>query len=128
MFHLLLIGVGGFIGSVSRYALSMGIGQLTPGSRFPLGTMVVNILGCLLIGLLAGVNEKHLPLSQEARLLLMTGLLGGFTTFSAFGLETITLLRRNEWVLASSYVLGSVILGLAAVWLGMKLMLLLPRT
>ena len=82
----------------------------------------MNLAGCLAAGLLAGFVERHPDaLSAEARLLLFVGLLGGFTTFSAFGLETAQLLRRGEWLVASGYVGGSVLLGLALVLLGLRL-------
>jgi len=127
MLNLLLIGLGGFIGSIARYGLGQGVMHWSPAMRFPLGTFVVNILGCLVIGLLAGVVDKQSHFSQEAKLFLFTGLLGGFTTFSAFGLETITLMRRDEWAIALLYATGSVVIGLLAVWTGMKAMHLMPR-
>jgi len=85
---------------------------------FPLGTFVVNITGCLLAGVLAGFAERHAWFDADVRLLLMVGLLGGFTTFSAFGLETVQLLRRGDWLLAGGYAGGSVVIGIAAVMLG----------
>ena len=88
--------------------------------RFPVGTLAVNVLGCALIGVFAALAEALPGLNGPARLLLVTGVLGGYTTFSAFGLETLLLLRRGDATLAAAYVAASVLLGLAGVWLGMK--------
>lgn len=120
MSSYLWVGIGGFIGSVARYAVSMGLHASVPG-RFPWGTFAVNCIGCVLIGLLAAALDRT-PAPNAARLFLMTGMLGGFTTFSAFGLEAVGLLRRGEWGVAGAYVLGSVLVGLAGVWLGLRLM------
>jgi CrcB protein len=124
---LLLVGLGGCIGSIARYALGMLLTQPAAHGRFPLGTFAVNVLGCLLAGLLAGWWERQALLSADARLFVFTGLLGGFTTFSAFGLETVALLRRGEPGTAVLYAGGSVALGIAAVWLGLRLVAALPR-
>lgn len=127
MMPYLLVGIGGFLGSVARYQMSLWVLQLSGPTRFPLGTLAVNLIGCLVIGLLAGLAERHALFSQEAKLLLFTGLIGGFTTFSAFGLETVNLLRRGEWLIATSYVTASLLLGLTAVWLGLRIIQWLPR-
>ena len=124
---LLLVGLGGGIGSMARYALGMLLMQPAAHGRFPLATFAVNVLGCLLAGLLAGWWERQAILSADARLFVFTGLLGGFTTFSAFGLETVALLRRGEPGTAALYAGGSVALGIAAVWLGLRLVAALPR-
>jgi len=116
-----LVGLGGAFGSIARYLLSVWTMQAGGFPKFPLGTFVVNLIGCLLAGMLAGIVERHAPFDEQVRLLLMVGVLGGFTTFSAFGLETVQLLRRGEWLVASGYVGGSVLLGLAAVLLGLRL-------
>lgn len=92
----------------------------TLSAKFPWGTFTVNLLGCLVIGLLSGLAEKFDWLSPSLRLFLLTGLLGGFTTFSAFGLETVFLLRRGEVLLAAAYAAASVLLCIAAVWLGLR--------
>lgn len=120
MKSLLIVGAGGFVGSVARYALSVWAAQLTPHARFPFGTFTVNVLGCLAAGVLTGLAEKHEMFGPETRLLLFTGLLGGFTTFSAFGLETLSLLRRGELSVAAVYVVASIVLGLVTAWLGMR--------
>jgi fluoride exporter len=119
MKQILLVALGGAIGSVTRFKLSGYVLHHTIHWHFPAGTFVVNVLGCLVAGVLAALAEKHDVFSPDARLLLFTGLLGGFTTFSAFGLETVHLLKRGEvWVAVANIVL-SVALGVAALWLGM---------
>ena len=121
MQSIVLVGLGGFIGSIARYLLGGLVLQMTAQDRFPAGTFVVNVLGCLVIGLLAGAFERHPGFGPDVRLFLFTGLLGGFTTFSAFGLEAVVLLRRGELATAALYAGGSVVLGIAAVWVGLKL-------
>lgn len=126
MTNILLVGLGGFIGSAARYALGGWLLHLTAQEKFPYGTFAVNVAGCLVVGVLAGLAEKHALFGPGTRLFLFTGLLGGFTTFSAFGLETMFLLRRGEPWVAALYVAGSVLLGLVAVWVGIKSVYLLP--
>ena len=118
---MLLVALGGAVGSVARYRLSGYVLHHTIDWRFPAGTFAVNVIGCLVAGVLAGLAAKHDMLSADARLLLFTGLLGGFTTFSAFGLETMLLLKRGEVVVASANVFLSVAAGLLALWLGLGL-------
>jgi len=119
---LALVAVGGATGSLARYLLSTWTMQSASAQKFPLGTLLVNLVGCLVAGILAGLALRHPGwLTQELRLLLFVGLLGGFTTFSAFGLETAALLRRGDWLLASGYVGASVLLGLALLLLGIRL-------
>ena len=118
---ILLVALGGAVGSVARYKLSGLILHHTLDWRFPAGTFAVNVTGCLAAGILAGLAEKHDLLSAEARLLLFTGVLGGFTTFSAFGLETMHLLKRGDLAVAGANVALSVVAGLAALWLGLGL-------
>ena len=115
----LLVGCGGFIGSVARHAIGVWLLSAVPQPRFPWPTFAVNITGCLLVGVLAGLAQRH-ALGGDARLFLVVGVLGGYTTFSAFGLETVLMLRRGEPWLAAAYVAGSVLLGLGAVWLGFR--------
>jgi len=118
MTPILVVALGGALGSVARYTLSTCTWQATPGWKFPLGTFLVNVLGCLLVGVLAGAAEKHGLLSPNVRLFLFTGLAGGFTTFSAFGLETFMLLRRGDWSVALAYVSLSLLIGIGALALG----------
>ena len=120
MKHLLLVGLGGGLGAIARYKLGGWVLHQTMSWRFPAGTFVVNVLGCLVTGLLAAYVERRDLLGPETRLLLFTGVLGGFTTFSAFGLETAYLLRRGEAGVAAAYVVGSVAVGLTALLLVMK--------
>lgn len=116
---MLLVALGGAIGSVARYKLSGFVLQHTLDWRFPTGTFAVNVIGCLAAGILAGFAERHGYFSEETRLLLFTGLLGGFTTFSAFGLETMFLLKRGDLMVAGANIVVSVVAGLAALWLGL---------
>ncbi len=119
MTKLLLIAGGGAVGAVSRYYLAGWAQRLVSGT-FPLGTLTVNVLGCLLIGILgAFFGGPHL-VRQEYRLLLMIGVLGGFTTFSTFGLETVTLINAGQFTQAGLNVLLSNGLGLLAVLLGYR--------
>ena len=118
MKEILLVGLGGGVGAISRYKLGGWILHHSVDWRFPLGTFFVNVLGCLVAGLLAGLVERHDLFSAETRLLLFTGLLGGFTTFSAFGVETVFLLRRGEAGVAIAYAVSSVLIGVALLWLG----------
>ena len=88
MRNLLLVGAGGFLGAIARYAVTLLLSPAGSTSRLPLGTLVVNVSGCLAIGLLAGLGERTGFLTADARLFLLTGLLGGYTTYSAFALES----------------------------------------
>jgi fluoride exporter len=115
---ILLVALGGALGSVARYKISGWVLHHTIDWRFPAGTFAVNVTGCLVAGILAGFAERQELFSPEARLLLFTGVLGGFTTFSAFGLETMYLLRRGEVLIAGSNIVLSILAGLLALWLG----------
>ena len=118
--RLLLVGAGGFLGSVLRYLLGSWV-QTIFGGRFPLGTLAVNLLGCFLIGLLMGVMEVRSVLSPEVRLFAVVGVLGGFTTFSTFSYDTVELGRAVSSFSALLNVTASVALGLTATWLGLAL-------
>ena len=117
-FQIFLVGLGGFIGSVFRFLLSGFVYRMVPFAEFPLGTLAVNVLGCLLIGVLNGVAETRQVLGPELRLFLMIGTLGGFTTFSTFGYETLALIRDAALLQAMGNVIAQVVFGLIAVWLG----------
>lgn len=120
MQDLLAVGLGGMIGSVARYLLS-GWVLHRAGGDFPLGTLAVNSLGCLAIGVLAGLAERYHTLTPSTRIFLITGILGGFTTFSAFGLETVALLRRGVLYPAGLNIIANVALGILAVWIGLRI-------
>lgn len=120
MQQILLVGLGGFLGSIARYKLGGLVLHHTMDWRFPLGTFVVNVLGCLVAGILAALVERHSWFSPDTRVLLFTGLIGGFTTFSTFGVETVFRLRRGEVAVAFAYVALSLLCGLGGLWLGMK--------
>ncbi len=121
MLIVVLVGAGGMIGAVSRYLVGGWVHDLLGDPSFPYGTLTVNVLGCLLIGLLVGLAETRQLLGAETRAFLLIGLLGGFTTFSAFGLETVNLVRDGELIGAFSNVGLQVVVGLAAVWVGLGL-------
>jgi CrcB protein len=121
MKQILLVGLGGALGAIARYRLSGLVLHHAMDWRFPLPTFVVNFVGCLVAGVLAGLIERHSLFSAEARLFLFTGLLGGFTTFSAFGVDTAGLMRRGEYGVAFSYAALSVLCGVGAVWLSIVL-------
>ncbi|MBA2250645.1 MAG: fluoride efflux transporter CrcB [Chitinophagaceae bacterium] len=120
---MLAVGIGSFIGGISRYLLSVLI-QNRFFTTFPFGTLGVNIIGCFLIGLVFGFNERG-NLTMEWRLFLATGILGGFTTFSAFTNESVGLLRNGQYWMALTYIGISVIIGLAATFTGIALIKLL---
>jgi len=115
---LLIVAVGGAMGSVGRYLLSGWALQRAVNWQFPVGTFLVNVLGCLLVGVLGGLVVKYELLSADAKLFLFTGIAGGFTTFSAFGLETFYLLRKGEPGIAAAYVALSVLVGMLVLWVG----------
>ena len=118
--QILIVGFGGAIGSILRYKLGGFALHHTQSWDFPVSTFSVNVIGCFVIGLLAALVEHHDFFSPPVRLLLFTGLLGGFTTFSAFGYETVFLLRRGLLSIAGGYVVLSVVCGLVAVLGGFK--------
>lgn len=118
---LLLIAGGGAAGALARWAMAGGIDLLARGSRFPWGTVVVNVLGCFVIGLLYGFAESRAWLTEAARWLLIVGFLGSFTTFSAFGWQSFDLLRNGQVILAFANILGSMAAGLLCVWGGYAL-------
>lgn len=120
MNSILAVAAGGAIGSVGRYLAVAWIARRF-GADFPWGTLAVNAAGGLAIGLLAGVFGLLLQISAEIRLFLVTGLLGGFTTFSAFSLEVVELCERGAWAAAAGYVAASVALSVSAAFAGLWL-------
>ena len=119
--QILIVALGGALGSVLRYKIGGFALHHTQAWNFPVSTFSINIAGCFAIGILAALVEHHDLFSPSMRLLLFTGLLGGFTTFSAFGYEGVFLLRRGFSSVAIQYVVLSVVAGLGAVMVGIKL-------
>jgi fluoride exporter len=122
--NILLVGLGGSIGSILRYLSQKWVNE-SYQHNFPLATFLVNVMGCLLIGILYALGEKGNILSPQTRLLLVTGFCGGFTTFSTFAFENMNLLRVGDNFYFILYAVGSVVLGIAAVYIGSLLIKLL---
>ena len=118
MLRVFLVGAGGFLGAVLRYLVGGWVHNVLDNAWFPYGTLVVNVVGCLLIGFLAGLAENRFVFGAETRLFLFIGILGGFTTFSSFAYETLSLARDAQNLAAAINVLAQVSLGLAGVWIG----------
>lgn len=118
---VLLVGTGGFIGTVGRYVLGGWIHRLVPMASFPVGTLCVNLSGCFLIGLLGGLSESRQVFGPELRTFIFIGILGGFTTFSSFAYETLALARDAEFARALANIVGQLIGGLVAAWVGFTL-------
>jgi CrcB protein len=116
--NIILVGFGGFIGSVLRYLASGYVQQSTKSIDFPYGTLAVNVFGCFVIGFLAQLAEERGVFTSGSRSFVFVGILGGFTTFSSFGNETLNLARDSQMMNAFANVGANVILGLFAVWLG----------
>lgn len=121
MGKLFLAGIGGFIGSALRYAVTGSIQTWTKSVDFPYGTLAVNLIGCFAIGLLSYLAETRGVFTAETRTLIFIGVLGGFTTFSAFGNETMNLWRDGQNYLAAANIAAQLVLGLGAVWIGRAL-------
>ncbi|HVX72980.1 MAG TPA: fluoride efflux transporter CrcB [Devosia sp.] len=118
----LLVAIGGALGSMARYGTGVLVGKAWSAS-FPLGTMLINIVGSVAMGLFIGYLVRTTPAWQaDARLFVAVGVLGGFTTFSSFSLDAVSMLERGELGLALFYVLGSVIIGIAALFAGLVVM------
>lgn len=118
--NILLVGLGGGLGSMARYLCQRWFAS-NFASSFPWGTFTVNVVGCLAIGIFWGLTFKSFDSNENWKLFLMTGLCGGFTTFSAFTLEGVGLLREQKLALFFSYVAASVLVGLFATYIGIKL-------
>lgn len=114
---IIIVGLGGFIGTVARFLISRFF-QENVLSVFPWSTFIVNIIGCLLIGIIYGISEKGDVLSPEIRLFLTVGICGGFTTFSTFSNDSFLLIRDQEWFRVALYASLSLFLGLVAVYAG----------
>ena len=119
MYSFIYVGCGGFLGACGRYYLGGWVQKMLPDSSFPYGTMAVNLSGCFIIGFIAALAEQRQVISSEMRMFLMVGMLGGYTTFSSFGLETFTLIRNGQLLACLANSIVSVCSGLALVYLGM---------
>ena len=115
---IFFVALGGALGSVSRYLLGTWVQSVSRSIDFPFGTLTVNLIGCFVIGFLSQLAEARGVFTSESRALVFVGVLGGFTTFSSFGNDTINLVRDGETFNALANVGANVILGLALVWLG----------
>ncbi len=122
-----MIGLGGFIGAVSRYYVSGFAQSLSKSVGFPYGTLAVNITGCYLLGILIHLIETHSTMAAEMRLFLIVGLLGSFTTYATFSMETLRLLQSHRLTLALLNILAHLLLGLAAVLVGRSTLVALWR-
>lgn len=118
--NILFVALGGASGSVLRYLIAVITAKYYTG-HFPIATFMINVTGCFLIGLFMGaIGVGHQ--SQSIKLLLITGFCGGYTTFSAFAYENLLLLNNNNSIIALGYIFASIVFGIAAVWLGVKIM------
>jgi CrcB protein len=118
--NILLIAIGGALGSVCRYLMTSAVLRAL-GTLFPAGTFVVNVVGCLVFGAIAGATQERLALSPETRAFLMAGVLGGFTTFSSYMNESFVLVREGQFLWAGINLGGQVIAGFIAFWLAFSL-------
>ncbi len=121
LINAIVVGSGGFLGALARYGLSGLVHRQVPLATFPYGTLGVNLLGCLVIGVIAGLVESRQLFGPEVRIFVLIGVLGGFTTFSTFGYDTFAMMRDDEYLQAAINVGLHVILGLALVSLGYAL-------
>jgi fluoride exporter len=119
MFNVLLVALGGGLGAAARFGVSLAMP--VRGDGWPVATFLINVSGSLAIGLLAGWLATRGDAGEPWRLFLGVGVLGGFTTFSAYSLETMRMIERNDWLGASTYSIGSVLAGLVAVAIGMMI-------
>jgi fluoride exporter len=127
MHNILIVGIGGFLGSILRYLISGFVQDFSQSISFPYGTLSVNIIGCFLIGIISQLADLQLGITAETRLFLMVGVLGGFTTFSAFGNETVNLLNDQRFFLSLWYIGSHLFMGLSAVFLGRVIIKLVWR-
>ena len=121
MTRFLLVAAGGALGSMARYGLGLTLGRVLPGAAWPWGTFAANLIGGLLMGLLAGWLAYRGQGGEGVRLFAAVGLLGGFTTFSAFSLEAALMIERRDWTTAGLYVAASTVLAVAALFLGLMI-------
>lgn len=117
---VVLVALAGAVGTLMRYALAGAVQRVAPAT-FPYGTLVVNVVGCLLFGLVWSLAEERLVISSETRTILLVGFMGAFTTFSTYAFETAALLRDAEWATAAGNLLAQNVVGIAALLLGLAL-------
>lgn len=120
MLKLVMLGLAGALGTLARYGAS-GLVQRLAGTSFPLGTFIVNVSGCLLFGLVFGLFEERIGLPSEVRFILLTGFMGGYTTFSSYMFESVTLLQHGQWLAAGANIIGQTVAGVALTLAGLAL-------
>ncbi len=118
MRNLLIVGMGGFFGAVMRYLVSGGVQKWTQSVDFPYGTLSVNLIGCLVIGMLTRLDEIHSLLTPEMRFFILIGMLGAFTTYSTFSNEAMNLINDRRFSIAVLYIAAHLVMGLLAVLVG----------
>ncbi|MCK5004225.1 MAG: fluoride efflux transporter CrcB [Candidatus Aminicenantes bacterium] len=118
MYNAIFVGIGGFIGAVSRYLLGSYVHTLTKHLPFYFSTLTVNVFGCFLIGIISQIFEKQIDINPEIRLFLMAGILGAFTTYSTFSNDTLNLFREQRVLLSVLNIFSHIFLGLAGVYFG----------
>jgi CrcB protein len=124
--NLLIVFLGGGFGAVCRYLFGIGVVRLSSPAQGPVATLMINVLGSFLMGVLIGSMARMSGVNDRWRLLLGVGVLGGFTTFSSFSLEAVLMIERRAYALAAAYVVGSVVLGLTGLMVGLLVMRKLP--
>ncbi len=118
MLNILMVGLGGFLGSICRYLVIDLSQKANPNAFLPYGTLIVNVAGCLIIGFLYGMSETRQLFSPEIRMLVFIGFLGGFTTYSTFGYEIFAIIKNGQFLAAGIHLFLHLTLGLGAVWFG----------
>jgi len=121
-FKILVVGAGGFIGASLRYVISLFTESKVLESGFPVGTFIVNMIGCFLIGLMLAIFDHNEWVNPEFRLFLFTGILGAFTTFSAFANDSLLLIQSDEFLYSLINISGQIIVGIMLVWLGYQVL------
>ena len=116
---IILVGIGGFIGATLRYLIGNWIQNLSGNPELPYGTLLVNLIGCLIIGFVIAISETQDNISQEIQIFLTVGVLGGFTTFSAYGIDTVNFIRNGDLHLGAINIVLQLTLGILAAWLGL---------